>query len=54
MIMYVSGVRLFEGVQVKNVEVKDGKVTAVETSGGRVECEIFVNCAGQVRSNNNY
>lgn len=40
--------KLFEDVSVNNVQVKDGKVTGVATSKGDIECEIFVNCAGQV------
>ena len=42
------GVKLFEGVRVESVESSDGKVSAVTTSNGRIECEIFVNCSGQV------
>lgn len=45
---FIVGVKLFEGVSVNGVEVKDGKVTGVTTSQGDIECEIFVNCAGQV------
>lgn len=45
---YMLGVKLYEGVKVEGVETKDGKVAAVTTSSGRIECEIFVNCAGQV------
>ena len=42
------GVQLYEGVSVEGVLVKDGKVAGVSTNRGDVECEIFVNCAGQV------
>lgn len=42
------GVKLYEGVSVEGVEVVDGKVAGVNTNKGKIECEIFVNCAGQV------
>ena len=42
------GVRLYEGVRVERVEVQDGRVSGVKTNKGNIECEIFVNCAGQV------
>lgn len=32
----------------EGVEVTDGKVAGVKTNKGNIECEIFVNCAGQV------
>lgn len=42
--------KLYEGVQVKGVNVIDEKVAGVITNQGFIECEIFVNCAGQVSS----
>lgn len=37
------------------VVTKDDAVTAVETSHGTIQCEYFVNCAGQVMDgNHNY
>lgn len=49
--MVVLGVKLYEGVRVEWVDVTDGKVAGVKTNKGNIECEIFVNCAGQVSSN---
>ena len=46
--IYFLGVKLFEEVSVEGVEVTDGKVSGVKTNKGSIECEIFVNCAGQV------
>ena len=39
---------MFEKVVVEKVEVKNGRVWGVKTNQGFVQCEIFVNCAGQV------
>ena len=47
--MHVLGVKLYEGVSVERVNVENGKVAGVETSKGPIDCEIFINCAGQVR-----
>ena len=41
------GVRIFEDTQVLGVELERGRVVAVLTDRGRVECEVVVNCAGQ-------
>jgi glycine/D-amino acid oxidase-like deaminating enzyme/glycine cleavage system aminomethyltransferase T len=41
------GVRIREGVRVLSVNVKNGFVAGVETTDGPIECEAFVNCAGQ-------
>ena len=43
-----TGVKLFEDVSVQGIEVKDGKVDAVKTNKGNIECEFFINCAGMV------
>ena len=32
----------------EDVTVENGRVTGVRTNRGDVDCEIFVNCAGQV------
>ncbi len=39
---------MYEHTSVNHVLVKKGHVTAVETDRGAIECEYFVNCAGQV------
>ncbi|KAL1131009.1 hypothetical protein AAG570_012247 [Ranatra chinensis] len=41
-----KGVRVFEECRVNRVFSHDGKVKGIETSRGKVECDIFVNCAG--------
>ena len=46
--MYLVGVKVCEGVGVKGIEVVDGRVAGVKTNKGNIECEIFVNCSGQV------
>lgn len=40
------GVRVIEHVSVTGVEVHDGRVVAVRTDAGRIECEHVVNAAG--------
>ena len=45
-----SGVGIYEGVSVEGVDVEGGRVTGVRTNKGNISCEIFVNCAGQVRN----
>ena len=42
-----GGVRIFENTSVTGIETKDGRVSAVLTDQGRIECEVAVNCAGQ-------
>ncbi len=44
----MQGVRVVEGVGVERVEVESGRVRGVHTDQGYIECETFVNCAGQV------
>ena len=44
----MQGARVYEGVCVERVEVESGCVRGVQTSHGFIECETFVNCAGQV------
>ncbi|XP_078735628.1 pyruvate dehydrogenase phosphatase regulatory subunit, mitochondrial isoform X2 [Lampetra fluviatilis] len=41
------GVQIRERTAVNHILVDKGRVTAVETDHGEVECEFFVNCAGQ-------
>jgi 4-methylaminobutanoate oxidase (formaldehyde-forming) len=41
------GVRFIELCRVEGIAIDEGRVTAVETVQGRIECEIVVNCAGQ-------
>jgi glycine/D-amino acid oxidase-like deaminating enzyme/glycine cleavage system aminomethyltransferase T len=41
------GVKIREGVKLTKVNTQNGFVTGVETSEGPIECDIFVNCAGQ-------
>ena len=41
------GVKIQEGVRVAQLETRNGFVTGIETTAGHVDCEIFVNCAGQ-------
>ncbi|XP_041375941.1 pyruvate dehydrogenase phosphatase regulatory subunit, mitochondrial-like isoform X2 [Gigantopelta aegis] len=44
-----NGVKVFEGVRVDRVLTKNKspRVSSVETSHGTIQCEYFVNCAGQ-------
>lgn len=42
------GVQILERTSVQQVLVEKGQVVAVETDRGSIECEYFVNCAGQV------
>ncbi|XP_033102420.1 pyruvate dehydrogenase phosphatase regulatory subunit, mitochondrial-like isoform X2 [Anneissia japonica] len=41
------GVKIIEGVEVEKVLTKNHRVTGVETNNGIVNCEYFVNAAGQ-------
>ncbi|KAA8595982.1 hypothetical protein FQN60_011273 [Etheostoma spectabile] len=41
------GVQILERTTVQQVLVEKGQVTAVQTDRGSIECEYFVNCAGQ-------
>ncbi|TMS13086.1 Pyruvate dehydrogenase phosphatase regulatory subunit, mitochondrial [Larimichthys crocea] len=42
-----QGVQILERTSVQQVQVEKGQVMAVETDRGSIECEYFVNCAGQ-------
>ncbi|XP_060599081.1 pyruvate dehydrogenase phosphatase regulatory subunit, mitochondrial-like isoform X1 [Ruditapes philippinarum] len=42
-----NGVKIAEGVSVNKVLTKDDAVHTVETSHGNIQCEYFINCAGQ-------
>lgn len=46
--MSSSGVQIHEKTSVSHVSVQKGRVTAVETDRGQIQCQYFVNCAGQV------
>ena len=43
----MKGVRILAGADVTGIEVTDGKIVAVLTSQGRIDCAVVVNCAGQ-------
>ncbi|XP_052651473.1 pyruvate dehydrogenase phosphatase regulatory subunit, mitochondrial isoform X2 [Harpia harpyja] len=42
-----NGVQIHERTSVSHVSVQKGRVTAVETDRGQIQCQYFVNCAGQ-------
>lgn len=42
----MHGAKLFEEVEVTGFDMKDGRITAVNTSAGRIACEKVVNCGG--------
>ncbi len=42
----MHGAKLFEEVEVTGFETKDGRITAVNTTAGRIVCEKVVNCGG--------
>lgn len=42
------GVQIHERTHVNHILLERGHVTGVETDRGPIECEYFVNCAGQV------
>jgi len=43
----LRGVRVFEDTNVLGIELERGRVRAIRTERGRVQCEVVVNCAGQ-------
>lgn len=43
-----SGVQIHERTSVSHVLIQKGRVTGVETDRGKIHCQYFVNCAGQV------
>lgn len=43
----MQGVRIIEDCAVTGIELRDGRVVAVLTDQGRIECELVANCAGQ-------
>ena len=47
---YTAGVKIMEKVTVDKVLVSDNRVCGVRTNKGDIKCEVFVNCAGQVRA----
>ena len=46
--LYFLGVEIIEKVQVEKVLCRNNQVRAVVTNKGEIQCEHFVNCAGQV------
>lgn len=46
--LFGSGVQILDRTTVQQVLVEKSQVTAVETDRGSIQCEYFVNCAGQV------
>ena len=40
------GAKFYGGTEVTGIEVKDGRVSAVETDRGRIETELVISCAG--------
>lgn len=47
--MSSPGVQIHERTCVSHVTIQKGRVTGVETDRGRIQCDYFVNCAGQVQ-----
>jgi len=43
----MAGARIFEDTRVNSIETEKGKITAVVTDRGRIECEVVICCAGQ-------
>ncbi len=43
----MAGASIFEDTKVTDIEIEDGKIRAVITQGGRIECEKVICCAGQ-------
>ena len=43
----MQGVRIIEDCTVTGIELRNGRVIAVVTDQGRIECELVANCAGQ-------
>ncbi|QAX28878.1 GcvT family protein [Leisingera sp. NJS204] len=43
----MAGAKIFEDTKVIDIEIKNGKIRAVITEHGRIECEKVICCAGQ-------
>ena len=43
----MAGAKIFEDTKVTDIEIEDGKIRAVITDHGRIECEKVICCAGQ-------
>ena len=43
----MAGARIFEDTRVNSIETEKGKIKAVITDQGRIECEVVICCAGQ-------
>ncbi|MCP3688631.1 MAG: FAD-dependent oxidoreductase [Gammaproteobacteria bacterium] len=42
-----AGIRILEDTGVQSIEIEKGKIKAVVTARGRIECEVVICCAGQ-------
>ncbi|KAB1274722.1 Pyruvate dehydrogenase phosphatase regulatory subunit; mitochondrial [Camelus dromedarius] len=42
-----NGVQIYDRTSILHVMVRKGQVTGVETDKGQIQCQYFVNCAGQ-------
>jgi glycine/D-amino acid oxidase-like deaminating enzyme len=45
-VLMLAGVQVVENCAVQQIMSRNGKVVAVDTSTGMVECQYFVNCGG--------
>ncbi|AUR04287.1 putative sarcosine dehydrogenase [Phaeobacter inhibens] len=43
----IAGAKIFEDTKVIDIEIEDGRIRAVITEHGRIECEKVICCAGQ-------
>ncbi|NOC83397.1 FAD-dependent oxidoreductase [Ruegeria sp. HKCCD6428] len=43
----MAGAKIFEDTKVTDIEIEDGKIRAIITEQGRIECEKVICCAGQ-------
>ena len=43
----MHGAKFHEGVRVESFDMREGRITAVNTNQGKIHCEKVVNCAGQ-------
>ncbi len=43
----MHGAKIFEGVAVEDILIKNGRVVGISTNHGKIRCEKLVNCAGQ-------
>jgi pyruvate dehydrogenase phosphatase regulatory subunit len=45
-VLMLAGVQVVETCEVQQILSRNGRVVAVDTSRGMVECQYFVNCGG--------